>query len=177
MAEIYEDWVVRPMTRAEYNQLSDEEKKERKRLQKSINGRKKYQENREERIAKQKKYNEEHKEEKKIYDRQYHKEYYEEHKEEIAEKLKQYQQTAAGKKVYMLAKWKSRNLQETEEELDRIHELYLQQEFCYSCDVKLTRDGVCSTQAVLDHDHTTHRFRHIICRDCNSNDKWMKYFC
>jgi len=45
MFQIYEDWIVRRLTRAEYNELNDEEKKERKRLKKNISGRKKYSEN------------------------------------------------------------------------------------------------------------------------------------
>ena len=136
-----------------------------------------YQKNREELLAKQKKYQEEHKEEKKIYDRKYAKKYYHEHKEERTEYDRLYKQSPAGTKVRMLSKWKNRGLVETVEELDIIYELYIQQEFCYSCDVKLTRDGVCPTQACLDHDHTTHKFRQICCRACNTNDSWMKYWC
>jgi flagellar biosynthesis GTPase FlhF len=136
-----------------------------------------YQKHREELLAKQKKYQEEHKEEKKIYDRQYKQDTKERDREKIAEYKRQYEQTPIGKKVRMLSKWKTRGLDETVEELDIIYELYLQQEFCYSCDVKLTRDGVCSTQACLDHDHTTNKFRQICCRSCNTMDGWMKYWC
>ena len=66
----------------------------------------------------------------------------------------------------------------TEEEFKRIYNLYLIQEVCNACDIKLTRNGDrSSTDATMDHDHDTHRFRHIICRSCNANDRWMKYFC
>ena len=170
MAELYEEWLVSPMTRAEMKDLSDDEKKERKRLQKRINGQKIYQENREERLKQQKKYTEEHKEEVKKYQRQYT----EEHRLEKAE----YDQTPIRKKARRISDWKCNGLQETEEELDRIYELYLNQELCYSCDIKLTRDGVCcATQAVLDHDHITYKFRQICCRACNNLDSWMKYWC
>ena len=101
------------------------------------------------------------------------KEYYKNNKEKIAE----YKQTPIGKKVNTISKWKTRGLEETEEELDRIYELYLTQELCNACDCILTRDGMCATDPTMDHSHETHRFRHIICRECNSNDKWMKYFC
>ena len=144
----------RKMTRAEFNALSDVEKKERKRLQ-------------------QIKYNEEHREERNEYNRQYR----EENKEKEKERYRQYKQTPAGKKVNTISKWKTRGLEETKEELDIIYELYLTQELCYSCDVKLTRDGICSTQACMDHDHNTNRFRQICCRECNTSDSWMKYFC
>lgn len=173
MAEASVEYLTRKMTRTEYNQLSDEEKAERRSLQ----DKQYYQEKREEKIAKQKKYQEEHKEEKKIYDRQYTQDNKERDREKRAEYQREYQQTAAGKKVRMLFKWKTRGLDETDEELDIIYELYLHQEFCYSCDVKLTRDVVCSTQACLDHDHITNRFRQIACRSCNTNDSWMKYWC
>ena len=45
MFELYEDWIVRPMTPQEKRELSNEEKKERKRLKKNISARKKYSEN------------------------------------------------------------------------------------------------------------------------------------
>ena len=155
MAELYEDWVVRPMTRAEYNKLSDEEKKERKRIRERNKSRKYREENPD-----------------------YMRKYYEEHKEERKEYDRLYYQTAAGKKVHTLGDWKNRNLQESKEDLEWIYELYLHQELCYSCDIKLTRDGVCcATQAVLDHSHVTHRFRQICCRSCNNLDSWMKYWC
>ena len=178
----------RKMTRAEFNALSDEEKKERKRLNQIIRSRKyrernpekvkeqkktHYQNNKEEENERSRKYKENNKEKQKEYSRKYR----EEHREERNESNRQYKQTPAGKKSNKLADWKHSGLDETDEELDRIYELYLHQEFCYSCDVKLTRDGVCSTQACMDHDHTTHRFRQICCRACNNHDSWMKYWC
>ena len=159
MAEIYENWLSSKMTRDEFNELTDEEKKERKRLQKRNNNKKYYQENREEMLETNRKYKETNKEKQKEYS-------------------KKYKQTPIGKKLHTLADWKYRNLQETQEELDRIHELYLHQELCNACDIKLTRNGDNHpTQACMDHDHITHRFRHVICRSCNNNDKWKKYFC
>ena len=187
--------LTRKMTRTEYNQLSDEEKKERKRLNQIIRSRKYKEENREKEKERNKKYRENHPEKEKERNRKYkeanpekikesRKKYYEnniekskEYYENNIEKIKEYRQTPTGKKVNTLGNWKHRGLQESDEELDIIYELYLNQEFCYSCDVKLTRDGVCSTQAVLDHDHITHRFRQICCRSCNTRDSWMQYWC
>ena len=185
-----EDWLVSKMTRTEVRELSDVDKKERTRLKRSITDKKRYQENREERLkhqkkyhqenreeilTKQKKYREEHKEEKNEYNRQY----YEENKEELKEYKREYNQTPAGKKVNRISVWTNKlGLQESKEDLDRIYELYLHQELCNACDCVLTRSGkLISTDASMDHDHDTHRFRHIICRKCNTNDNWKKYFC
>tara|TARA_R110000796_G_scaffold152871_2_gene269255 strand:- start:20 stop:538 length:519 start_codon:yes stop_codon:yes gene_type:complete len=170
--------LARKMTRAEVRELSDVDKKERKRLQQCINA---------------KKYYEEHKEEKKEYMLEYNSKYYENNKEKIKENVKEYRennkekiaetqaayfQSPIGKKNNTISRWKTRGLEETKEELDIIYELYLTQELCYSCDVKLTRDGIqCATDPNMDHDHITNRFRQICCRECNSNDKWMKYWC
>ena len=149
--EIYNDWLVSKMTRSELNELSEEERKERLRLQK-----KKSRENNKETISEaNKKYRENHPE--------YSKEYY---------------QSPTGKKCYTLSSWKFMGLQETKEDLEWIYELYLTQELCYSCDCILTRNGDNSQdQACMDHDHITNKFRQICCRSCNSNDSWMKYWC
>tara|TARA_R110002126_G_C10251410_1_gene482089 strand:+ start:105 stop:644 length:540 start_codon:yes stop_codon:yes gene_type:complete len=175
----------RKMTRAELKDLSDVERKERNRLQK----RKHYQENRDKILAKTKKYNEERKEEITLYNKKYYQEnreitnekskkYYEEHREEIRETKAAYFQSPIGKKSYTLSNWKQLGLQESPEDLDRIYELRETQELCNACDVKLTRTGkYISTDTTMDHDHITHRFRHIICRGCNTHDNWMKYFC
>tara|TARA_R110000824_G_scaffold183222_1_gene364215 strand:- start:42 stop:626 length:585 start_codon:yes stop_codon:yes gene_type:complete len=194
MAELYDDWLSGPMTRAEALELSPDDKEERKRLRRKIfdkqsyernkidikkkklvyyhenkekfrENRNKYarvyyQENKDEILKKQKKYSEEHKEERQIY-------------------LHEYNQTAQAKKIKTLHSWTyALDLQESSEDLDRIYELRETQELCNACDVKLTRNGDrCNTDATMDHDHNTHRFRHIICRSCNTMDTWKKYFC
>jgi flagellar biosynthesis GTPase FlhF len=198
-----EDWLVSKMTRAEVRELSDVDKKERKRLKKNISGRKyreenpeygrKYrEENKEKFREKNRKYREENPEYyKKYYEentehmKETHRKYKEENPEydrkyyqENTEYFRQYRQSPTGKKSNTISCWVNKSgLQESDEDLDRIYELYLYQELCNACDCVLTRNGVCSTQAVLDHDHDTHRFRHIICRACNNNDYWKKYFC
>ena len=108
MAELYEDWLVSPMTRAEYNELSDDEKKERDRLKHNSRNRQYKKRNPE----KQQKYREG-------------------HIEEMAESTRQYRQTPNGKKVNTLGNWKTRGLDETDEELDIIYEF--RQICCRSC--------------------------------------------
>ena len=187
--EIYNDWLVSKMTRAELNELSDDERKERLRLQ-NINKSRKYKEKNPEKIKEHsRKYRENNPEKVKEHSRKYREnnpekvkektaKYREEHREKYSEYNRQYKQTPAGKKSNKLADWKHSGLQESPEELDIIYDLYLHQELCYSCDCILTRNGDNSQdQACMDHDHTTHKFRQICCRACNSHDNWMQYWC
>lgn len=175
--ELYNDWLVSKMTRAEVAELSEDEKKERRRLQQK----KIYQENKKE-IAE---YNKEHKETAKARSKKWRehnpeqaKKYYQENKEKIAEYDRLWFQSPSGKKSNTLSSWKSGGLQESKENLDRIYELSLNQELCNACDIKLTRDGNRNaTDVTMDHDHDTGRFRHIICKSCNNNDNWKQYFC
>jgi hypothetical protein len=196
--------LARKMSRAEVRELSDDEKKERKRLQNCINGKKYYEANQEKVKEKSKeyskkyrennpeynkKYREKYPEKQKERDRKYYdankekiaendKKYRENNKEKVKERERKYKQTPNGKKVQTLSKWKQRGLQESDEELDIIYDLYLHQELCYSCDCILTRDGIqCATDPCMDHDHTTHKFRQICCRSCNTQDSWMQYWC
>ena len=167
MAELYEYWLVSKMTRAELNELSDDERKERKRLQQKISDKKYYQKN----MEKYKEYREEHKEEKAEYNIK--------HYQENPEYYRQYRETPSCKKSMTISSWVNNlGLQESPEDLDRIYELRETQELCNACDCVLTRTGkLISTDATMDHDHDTHRFRHIICRTCNTMDNWKQYFC
>ena len=183
--EIYEDWLSSEMTRAELNELSEEEKKERKRLQKKICNKKYRETNPEQKKKSNRKYRENNPE----YQQEYYENnkehllesnrtYREEHEEEEKEQKKKYRETLNGKKRHTIGTWKHRGLQESDDDLDRIYELWQTQELCNACDCVLTRDGTkCVTDPNMDHDHITHRFRHIICRSCNTHDKWKQYFC
>tara|TARA_R110002153_G_C13159633_1_gene482917 strand:- start:425 stop:808 length:384 start_codon:yes stop_codon:yes gene_type:complete len=99
------------------------------------------------------------------------------YREENKEKIKEYDHTPSCKKSRALSNWKRRGLQESPENLDRIYNMWLTQELCNACDCILTRDGRTGTRAEMDHNHSTHRFRHIICHACNTHDSWMQYFC
>ena len=169
MAELYDDWLARPMSRVEYNELSDEERKERNLAQKRI-----YVENNSEKVKERsRKYREENSDKEKTR----HKKYREENPEKNKEINRNYQQSPAGKKQSTLSNWRRRGLQETPEEMDRLYELRQTQELCSSCDVKLTRTGKYnSTYVTMDHCHFTKRFRQICCKNCNHFDSWKKYW-
>ena len=101
--------------------------------------------------------------------------YYEKNKEKRAEYAKKYYQTANGKKSNKKSQWKRNGLIATEEEVERIYDLYLNQELCNTCNIKLTRTGKCvTTDATLDYCHKTNKFSQICCWDCNMRYKWIQ---
>ena len=174
MAELYEDWLTGPMTRTEIKELGDEDKKERRRLKKKLSHRKKFEENPEKSRENGRKYYNENKEKEK----KRRKKFIEDNPNYMSQYNKKHSQSPRGKKLNTLSQWKRYGLQESPEDLEWIYELYLHQELCYSCDVKLSRNGDNhSTQACLDHCHITRRFRQICCRDCNNQDRWMRFWC
>ena len=155
---------------------------------------KKYQQRNKEKLKKQsKEYYEENKE--KI--KEEHKEYRERNKEKVKESTKQYRErnkekikqknkkhnkeyrkTPPGKKTRTISKWKGYGLKETREKMEELYEIYTTIKLCEACDIELTRNGNWSaTDVCLDHCHTTGRFRLMLCRSCNCNDNWKKYFC
>jgi hypothetical protein len=164
------------MTRTEAMKLTPDQKKQRRKLLRNKD-RAKY---REANKDKTKAYREANKDKTKAY-QEVNKEKIakqrKEYREANKDKAKEYYQTPKAKKVNRIAAWKLYGLQEKPENIERIHDLWLNQEYCNACDIKLTRDGKKSTQACMDHDHDTNRFRHIICRGCNIKDTWKKHFC
>ena len=189
MAEAHSDaYLVRKLTAQEKRELTDDDKKARRLAQARISSKKYREENPEKVKERERKWREANPEKKKASKKKYrennlekekarYKKYREENPEKVKERERNYRQSPAGKKVNTISKWKQRDLQESPEELDRIYELYLTQELCSSCNCILTRTGTkCSTDACLDHSHTTNRFRQICCRACNSFDNWNKYW-
>ena len=157
---------------------TEEEKKEYKKQY--------YQKNKEKILEHKKEYYKKNKEHKKEYYKKNKekvkesgKEYREQNKEKRKEYDKKYKQLPEVKKRNTISEWVNVfGLKESKENLDRIYHLRETQELCNACDIKLTRNGDrSSTEPCMDHDHETGRFRHIICRSCNSQDKWKKYFC
>ena len=152
------------------------EKNKEKRIQQSKD---KYIANREKILAQTKERYEENKEEMKAYGRQYHndnkekrstqmKVYYEENKETIIERSKQYQPQYRidNPHIGFKTKWKSRGLiWDTEEEFISIWNEYVNTTCCSHCSYVFDeKNWKC-----MDHDHTTHRFRTILCWVCNIN--------
>ena len=166
------------MSRSEVMALTVEQKKLRKKYLKKISN-KIYQQNNKEKLAEHlKTYRQNNKEKIAENMKTYGKKYRQNNKEKQAEYQKIYQQTDIGKKVKTLSQWKRIGLIASKEDLDRIYNLWLTQELCNACDIPLTRTGKSSsTDSTMDHSHNTGRFRHILCRGCNSNDNWEKYFC
>ena len=153
--------------------LTELEKKQRKREA----DRKYYENNKEQKKESNRKYYENNKEKIAEINKEYRLEYYENNKDKLKEKNKEYYKTDNGKKSQTLSKWKQLGLIETKEFLDEIYELYLTQEECNACGCVLTRTGKCSnTDVTMDHDHSTGKFRHIICGYCNRMDNWNKHF-
>ena len=145
--------------------LTEAQKKQRHR-----EASKKYRENNKEKEQfRHKKYREKNKEKKKETNKKY--------REDNKEYFKEYYQSDNGKKSNTISSWKSMGLIETNEFLEEIYELYLNQEECNACGIELTRTGNRSnTDATMDHCHKTSKFRHIICGYCNRTDNWKKYF-
>ena len=106
--------------------------------------------------------------------KEYNKEYKKKHKDEMdATKMFPYV-----KKINRLYSWEKQGLIATTEDIDRIYDLSINQKVCNACDRPFKRDGkMCKRDPCMDHSHETGLFRHIICRSCNGDDKWKKYFC
>ena len=125
-----------------------------------------------------KQYQKEYSEKNKEIIKQHKKQYYEENKEKIKEQKKEYRKTPQGKKVRIITTWKQRGLKETKEKIQELYEIYTTIKYCEACDIELTRTGKnTATDVCLDHCHTTGRFRLMLCRTCNTQDRWKEYFC
>ena len=169
------------MSKSEARKLSPEQKKLRRKYQQKISS-KIYRQNNKEKIANRCKLKVE--EQRRFYQENKEKEaelnklYLALDREKVTEYLKIYRQTDIGKKNGIILDWRRYGLIASKEELERIYDLYLTQELCNACDIKLTRTGKCSnTDANMNHCKKTGRFQHIICGTCNINDKWEDYFC
>ena len=83
--------------------------------------------------------------------------------EYIREKYK----TPQGKKEVIIKRWKTRGL--IEEDYDKIYEDYQNATNCQECDVVFGSFGDKSgTYKVMDHCHTTGKFRNYLCVGCNT---------
>ena len=53
------------------------------------------------------------------------------------------------------------------DDYDALYDEYLLATNCNICDVLLTTGEICKTNKVMDHCHTTGKFRQFLCRMCN----------
>ena len=87
-------------------------------------------------------------------------------KEEKNEYNKWYNQTPKGKKTHKMSDWKRRGLiWTTQEEIDEIYNRYLNSKYCeiFVC----SKEYKNSKDKHMDHCHTTHKFRNVVCQSCN----------
>ena len=95
------------------------------------------------------------------------KEYRQNNKEKLAEMKQNYDKTPAGKKVVMMAKWRSRGVKNV---TDEMYNNYIATTYCECC----LKEFSSSRDRHLDHDHETGEFRWVICHACNTHDSWKK---
>jgi len=94
----------------------------------------------------------------------------EKHKEHLKEYSKRYSQTPRGKKSNTINSWKQRGVKLYGYTYDELYEYYIDTTNCEVCG-KFFVENKC-----MDHCHDTGCFRFILCKACNNQDNWMKYF-
>tara|TARA_R110000803_G_scaffold16180_1_gene44400 strand:+ start:233 stop:748 length:516 start_codon:yes stop_codon:yes gene_type:complete len=126
-----------------------------------------YENNKEEILERKKEYNriysQSHKEER----AEYYQNTKERDREKTAEQTKIYNQTPAGKKSRMMAKWRSRGVINVNDEM---YNHYIASTHCECC----SKEFSSSRDRHLDHDHETGEYRWVICCSCNNHDNWKK---
>jgi hypothetical protein len=106
--------------------------------------------------------------------RECNKRYYQKNKEKIKLKDKQCNQTESSEKSKRIDKWKRRGLKLYGYTYDEVYEYYLSVNICEVCEVKLNTNN--KNQKCMDHCHITGCFRWVLCRNCNTNDNWIKKY-
>ena len=92
----------------------------------------------------------------------YLKQYREENKDIIREKHRVYNKTEKGKRVRIIAGWKTKGL--ISDDYDAIYDRYIDTHECDCCK-KPIHQGIGSR--VMDHDHKTGKFRNVLCHNFN----------
>lgn len=85
------------------------------------------------------------------------------------EAKRKYRATYNGSRVDTISRWKSRGILHAD--YDILFKTYYNTNKCDACQkvFKSTKDRH------LDHCHESGSFRHILCMDCNLNEKWKQY--
>ena len=71
-------------------------------------------------------------------------------------------------KTETINRWKKIGLVD---DYDKVYEKYMNTHRCEACNASI---GI-TTRKCMDHDHTTGKFRYVLCASCNNHDNWMKY--
>ena len=102
---------------------------------------------------------------------EYHKKYNETHKEEKKAYMKEYNKSSAGKKSHTKRDWKHYGLIDSDnDKYEKVYNLYLNTNECDVCKYEFDK----SNWKCMDHDHSTGKFRQILCHRCNVMDNWIK---
>jgi hydroxylamine reductase (hybrid-cluster protein) len=128
--------------------------------------RREYAERNKDRIAKQQKA---YREANKQAIRENSRQYYEEHREEILEKQRKIREENKEEilKRERIRSWKRQGLNETEEEIEEIHERYINTTHCDCCNIEFSLGNDINSKC-MDHCHKTNKFRNILCKRCNN---------
>ena len=117
-------------------------------------------------------YREDNKEKIAAHDKVYGKKYREEHKEQIYEANKIYNQTPIAVRAHAVARWASRGLTPPigMTLFDLYDNIYLPCTHCMVCknEFRNSYDKNCDH----NHDLVENNFRNVLCRDCNTMDRW-----
>lgn len=68
--------------------------------------------------------------------------------------------------IIRVRKWRGRGLEATDDEIIEILKIFHSTTECNKCQITLT-DKNCGTQKCMDHNHSTKKFRQILCKSCN----------
>ena len=111
------------------------------------------------------------KDERKEYNKKYYQNNIEKHNEKRNEYMKKYIKTPNGIKSNTKSNWKTKGLIDSNEDYyEKIYILYLNTTNCDACNYKFDK----SNWKCMDHDHSTGKFRQILCHRCNVMDNWIK---
>lgn len=92
--------------------------------------------------------------------------YYEKNKEKQQEYKKRYYQN--NKDIHRQFEWKRNGV--IHDDFNELYRYYINCDKCEICKKSL-KD---SYDRCLDHCHETGKFRKVLCRNCNINDRWIK---
>jgi len=98
------------------------------------------------------------------YQKNYDKKRRENKREYLNQQKKEYSKTENGIKARTISGWKNIGVINTD--FNSLYNYYLNCKFCEECNVELTT-GNNINRKCLDHDHTTGKFRNVLCNTCN----------